>query len=125
MSRMAFTNFAELTVTVCSPTGFEYSFTIGDRFDRSQWVGEPQYLYISPWAPPQVRFCPINDDECLDLVPGDYAGIAQAGAPIAVQAQTVPVLGYLWPGRNVLEFSGMRLPGRPFHYSYDIVPCFL
>jgi hypothetical protein len=125
LSRMAFTNFTELTLTVASPTGLSYTFTVGDRYDRAKWVGEPQYLLISPWAPPQIRFCPIHDDECLDLVPGNYAAIAQEGAPIEVESQTVPILGYLWPGRNILQFDGFRLPGHPFHYSYDIVPQFI
>jgi len=125
MSRLGFTNFSELTVTVCSPTGFTYSFTVGDRYNADKWVGEPQYLLISPWAPPQVRFCPIHDDECLDLVPASYVALAQEGAVVPVESQTVPVLGYLWPGRNILRFTGFRLPGHPFHYSYDIIPCFL
>ena len=125
LSRLAFTNFTELTVTVYTPTGFNYSFTIGDRFDRAKWVGEPQYLLITPTQPPQIRFCPVHDDECLDLVPGVYADIAQNGAPVPVESQTVPVLGHLWPGRNILSFSGFRLPGHPFHYSYDLTPRFL
>lgn len=125
LSMMGFTNFTELTLTVCSPTGFSYTFTVGDRYDSDKWVGEPQYLLISPWAPPQVRFCPVHDDECIDLVPGTYADIAQEGAVVPVESETLPILGHLWPGRNILRFNGFRLPGHPFHYSYDIIERFL
>jgi hypothetical protein len=119
LSRMAFTNFSELTVRVCSPTGFEYSFTV------DQVVGEPQYLLISPHMPPQIRYCPVHDDECLDAVPGSYAEIAQEGTPVAVESCTTPVIGKLYPGRNVVYFDGFRLPGHPFHWSYDLIPCYL
>jgi len=120
ISRLAFTNFTRLELTVCSPTGFQYSFTV------DQVCGEPQYLLISPYAPPQFRYCPVSDDECLDTVPtAEFAEIAQNGVPVAVDSQTMNILGRLWPGRNILRFNGMRLPGHPFHYSYDVAEAFL
>ena len=119
ISRLAFTNFSWLTVTVCSPLGFEYSFTV------NQLVGEPQYLLISPYMPPQIRYCPIHDDECIDAVPASYVELAQQGAPVAVESCTTPVIGKLWPGRNVIYFEGFRLPGHTFHWSYDLTACYV
>lgn len=120
ISRLAFTNFVRLELTVCSPTGFEYSFTV------DEWCGEPQYLLISPYAPPQFRYCPLHDDECIHVVPtAEFAQIAQQGEPVAVDSQTTNILGRLWPGRNILRFQGMRMPGHPFQYSYDVIPTFL
>jgi hypothetical protein len=115
-SRLAFTNFTDLTVTICSPTGEECSFTIEGP------VSEPQYALVSSETAGEVRYCPINDDECLDMVPAVYDDVASSGQRIAITSHTCPLPATLWPGRNKISFSGFRLPGSPFHWSYDIIP---
>lgn len=119
MVRLAFTNFTNLTVTICSPLGEECSFTLEGP------VGEPQYVLVSPQIGAEARYCPIHDNECLDNVPGTYTDVAINGSRFPISSQTCPIVGQVWPGRNKISFSGFRLPMHPFHWSYDLVPQFV
>ena len=119
MVRLAFTNFTRLTVTICSPLGYECSFSLEGP------VGEPQYVLVSPQIGAEARYCPIQDDECLDNVPAEYTDLAINGSRFPITSQTCPIAGQLWPGRNKISFSGFRLPVHPFHWSYDMVPQFI
>lgn len=114
--RWAFTNFTWLQVTICSPSGQESSFTI------ETLCGEPQYVLVDPRYGAEMRYCPLHDDQCLHTPPtAELAGIASVGAPVPITERTTPLVGRLWPGRNVVRFTGFRLPGHVFHYSYDII----
>jgi hypothetical protein len=117
--RLAFTNFTHVTVTICSPTGEECSFTLTGP------VGEPQYVLVSPEVGAEIRYCPVHDGECLDMVPAAYTDIAINGQRFPITSQTCPIAATLWPGRNKISFSGFRLPGRPFFWSYDLLDQFV
>jgi hypothetical protein len=117
--RLAFTNFTNLTVTTCSPTGEECSFSLVGP------VAEPQYVLVSPEIGAEIRYCPIHDNECLDMVPAAYEDIAISGSRFPVSSQTCPLTTMLWAGRNKISFSGFRLPGTPFYWSYDIATNFV
>ena len=116
-SALAFTNFTRLTVTICSSLG-ESSFSF------NQLIGEPQYVLVRPGFA-EVRYCPLEDDECLQAPGPLYEQVAKEGAPIAFSNLSDMFPGRLWPGKNVLRFSGFRLPNHPFAFSYDIRPQYL
>lgn len=113
--RWAFKNFTNLTVTICTPYGEECSFSVDTL------VGEPQYLLVDPRFGAEARYCPLDDDLCLAQPGGAYATIAQEGTPVPFSAMTCAMPGQLWPGLNIVRFSGFRLPGHLFHWSYDLV----
>jgi hypothetical protein len=109
-----------LTVTICSQAGDECSFTIS-----SDTVSEPQYALVDPRFGAEVRYCPVSDDTCMNITQLDldmYGEIAENGAPLAIDSKTCAQAGRLYPGRNVVTFSGFRMPGGLFQVSYDIVP---
>ena len=120
LSRLAFTNFSWLVVEICSPSGQSCRMT----FD-AEWIGEPQYLLVDPRFGAEVRYCPLGDDACLAVPGAEHAAIAENGSPYPVGTQTCPLVGQLYPGRNLLRFWGFRLPGRRFHWSYDIANQFV
>jgi len=123
LMRWAFTNFTNLTVTICSQAGDECSFTIS-----SDSVSAPQYALVDPRFGAEVRYCPVSDDTCMDITQADldmYGAIASEGAPLAIDSRTCDLPGQLFPGRNLVTFSGFRMPGGLFHISYDIVPQFV
>lgn len=115
LSRLAFTNFTHLTVEICSPSGQSCQMSLD-----AAWIGEPQYVLVAPRFGAEVRYCPLHDDECIDVPDAQYAEVAENGAAYPVATQTCPLVGQLYPGRNVLRFWGFRLPGHRFHFSYDL-----
>jgi len=120
LNRWAFTNFQRLTVTICSQAGDECSFTMS-----SDTVSEPQYALVDSRFGAEVRYCPLSDDACMNITQPDldmYGSIASEGAPLAIDSRTCANVGRLYPGRNLVTFSGFRMPGGLFHISYDIVP---
>ena len=121
LSRLAFTNFSWLTVEICSPSGQSCRVTLDDT-----WIGEPQYVYVDSRMGAETRYCPIHVDDCIHVEPdAEFVEVATVGAPYPIGHQSCPLVGQLYPGRNVLRFWGFRLPGHRFHFSYDTAENFI